>query len=308
MGVAVCTMPECAYWLCWAIHELHVFIVMHTHSTWPEVMPIKSMTSEKSISVLRSIFSRNGLPEQIVSDNGPQYTSDELRLFIKKNGIKHFMWVPHHQATNGLTEQFVQPFKKSINAMVKDDISLQHKVDNFFFVYWNSVHVTKNQTSAMLFMNRRLRSHIDLLKPNLWTEVQNKQFTKMTSKASRSFDTGQQVLAHDCWENKWTSRWTVTRAGPLRYEVNVGDHTWRHDVGLDAQTKNTPEHSGSNKMDTVCSPDLSLDSGHDSNRSTTPATEKVPLEKNPHATPQVQRCHSERTGRHPKEWIYKELT
>lgn len=129
-------------------------IAVDAHSKWPEVVPIKTTTSEKTISVLRTIFARNGLPEQIVSDNAPQYTSEEFQDFMKKNGIKHFKSAPHHPATNGLAERFVQTFKKSIKAMTKEDISLQHKIHNFLLVYRNSVHATTNQTPAMLFMNR----------------------------------------------------------------------------------------------------------------------------------------------------------
>lgn len=128
---------------------------------------MKSTTSERTNSVLRNIFSRNGLPEQIVSDSCPQFTSDEFTLFMKMNGIKHFQSAPHHPAMNGLADRFFQTFKKSIKAMGMENITLQHKADNFLFVYQNSVHSTTKQTPAMLFMNRRLRSRIDLLKPNL---------------------------------------------------------------------------------------------------------------------------------------------
>ncbi|XP_072106106.1 1-phosphatidylinositol 4,5-bisphosphate phosphodiesterase beta-2-like [Mobula birostris] len=41
---------------------------------------------------------------------------------------------------SGFAERFIQTFKKSIKVVDKDDISQQHKVDNFLFVYQNSVH------------------------------------------------------------------------------------------------------------------------------------------------------------------------
>lgn len=266
-------------------------VAVDAHSKWPEVIPMKSTTSEKTISVLRSIFSRNGLPEQIVSDNGPQYTSDEFQLFMKKNGIKHFKSAPHHPATNGLAERFVQTFKKSMKAMTKEDISLQHKVDNFLFVYRNSVHATTNQAPAMLFMNRRLRSHIDLLKPNLRREVQNKQFKTLSGDATRSFDVGQQVLARDYRAEKWTPGRIVTRSGPLMYEVNVGEHTWRRHVDqiLNAQPK-SPEHP-------ECLPDTSLNPSHDADSCVTSATAEVPPEE---STPQVPRRNPERIRAPPK--------
>ena len=55
---------------------------------------MKTTTSTKTIEVLRSIFSRNGIPAQIVSDNGSQFSSDEFATFMKRNGIKHFKSAP----------------------------------------------------------------------------------------------------------------------------------------------------------------------------------------------------------------------
>jgi hypothetical protein len=36
----------------------------------------------------------HGLPEEVVSDNGPQFTATEFVEFMNKNGIKHTL-VPH---------------------------------------------------------------------------------------------------------------------------------------------------------------------------------------------------------------------
>lgn len=50
-------------------------IVVDAKSKWPEAIRMGSTTAERTIAKLREIFSRNGLPEQLVSDNGPPFTS-----------------------------------------------------------------------------------------------------------------------------------------------------------------------------------------------------------------------------------------
>ena len=87
------------------------FIVVDAHSKWPEVIVMSSTTAQHTIEALRSIFSHFGLPEQLVSDNGPQFTSDEFAEFMKGNGIKHILCSPYHPSSNGLAERFVQTFK-----------------------------------------------------------------------------------------------------------------------------------------------------------------------------------------------------
>ena len=54
------------------------FVVVDAHSKWPEVIVMDSTTSEKTVDVLRELFSRYGVPTQIVSDNGPQFVSQEF--------------------------------------------------------------------------------------------------------------------------------------------------------------------------------------------------------------------------------------
>ena len=54
-------------------------LVLDAYSKWFEIFLVSTMTSNKTIETFKSLFARYGLPEQIVSDNGPQFTSDEFK-------------------------------------------------------------------------------------------------------------------------------------------------------------------------------------------------------------------------------------
>ena len=86
-------------------------VVVNAHSKWPEVIPMSSTTTSKTIEVLHDLFTRFGIPERIVSDNDPQFASEEFQAFIKPNGIRYITSAPYHPATNGLAERLVQTFK-----------------------------------------------------------------------------------------------------------------------------------------------------------------------------------------------------
>nr|XP_024658736.1 uncharacterized protein K02A2.6-like [Maylandia zebra] len=97
--------------------ESHMYlVVVDAHSKWPEVHIMDSTTVGKTIQVLRGLFSRHGIPHVLVSDNGPQFCSEEFRVFLKANGVKHIRSAPYHPATNGLAERFVQTFKHALKA------------------------------------------------------------------------------------------------------------------------------------------------------------------------------------------------
>lgn len=141
----------------------NVFIMVDAHSKWPEVFPMKKITSFKTIKILRTVFALNGIPEQIVSDNGSQFTSHKFDEFIRKNGIKHFKSAPYHPATNRLAERFVQTFKCSMKSMKNQEMKLNKKIANFLLLYRNAPHSITNETPAKLFHGRNLRTCLDLI-------------------------------------------------------------------------------------------------------------------------------------------------
>ena len=59
-----------------------------------------SVTTEKTINELRLIFAQRRLPEEVVSDNGPQCVSNEFAEFMHKNGIRHTLTPPYHPQSN----------------------------------------------------------------------------------------------------------------------------------------------------------------------------------------------------------------
>ena len=65
-----------------------LIVVVDAHSRWPEIFAMSSTTTEATIVVLRDLFSKYGIPIQLVSDNGPQFRSAEFEAFLKANGVK----------------------------------------------------------------------------------------------------------------------------------------------------------------------------------------------------------------------------
>lgn len=88
-------------------------IVIDAYSKFVEIVSMKDTTSHTTAVELRKIFSRCGLPIILVSDNGPQLTSEEFSVFMKSNGINHCFIATYHPATNGAAENAVKSVKKS---------------------------------------------------------------------------------------------------------------------------------------------------------------------------------------------------
>ncbi|KAL5500514.1 hypothetical protein EMCRGX_G012092, partial [Ephydatia muelleri] len=76
-------------------------LVVDAHSKWPEVVNMTTTSAQCTIEELRRMFASYGIPEQLVSDNGPQFVSGCFEEFMKMNGVKHIKCTPYHPSSNG---------------------------------------------------------------------------------------------------------------------------------------------------------------------------------------------------------------
>ena len=212
------------------------FILVDAHSKWPEVVEMKTTTTEKTIEVMRTLFASYGIPDQVVSDNGTQFTSEEFTEFMRRNRIKHIRSTPYHPSTNGLAEQFVQTFKRALQASEQSGRSFNQRLVNFQFSYCSTPHSTTNRTPSSLFLKQELRTRLDLLRPDNATKVGEKQATQKLDHDShaklREYKIGDNVMARNYRSGpKWESAVVVKRKGPLSYTVQLDSGLiWRRHI------------------------------------------------------------------------------
>ena len=195
---------------------------------------MRSTTASATIDVLRSIFSRFGFPVQVVSDNGPQFISEEYKSFLKRNGVTQTLCPPYHPASNGLAEKHVQTFKRMFKA-ADASMSLQHRVSHVLFRYRNIPHTTTGRTPAEQFLKRAPRTQLSLVKPSLQRKVEKRQTqTKFPNDGvnpkMRSFDLHQHVRVRNLrgGKERWIP-WTIVEVkGPVSYIVRVPGNSRRY--------------------------------------------------------------------------------
>ncbi|UYV72938.1 hypothetical protein LAZ67_10001233, partial [Cordylochernes scorpioides] len=83
-------------------------------SKWPEVFCTDKTTSKVIINFLEDVFSREGFPREIVTDNGTTFISEEFEDFLGSNGIKHIRTANYHPACNGEVENFNKTLKSTV--------------------------------------------------------------------------------------------------------------------------------------------------------------------------------------------------
>ena len=136
--VAVQAVGTCPPRFCWSFPTF--LLAIDAHSKWGEVQEMSSTTAVKTVEVLRRMFAAYGLPLQIVTNNGPQFVSQEFADFMKSNGVRHTQCTPYHPASNGEAERFVRTFKESMKAGKYDGLSLSLRLQNFLASYRTTPH------------------------------------------------------------------------------------------------------------------------------------------------------------------------
>ena len=81
------------------------------YSRYPEVIKLNSTTSTSVITAMKSVFSRNGIPNTVISDNGPQYDSVEMKQFASSYRFNHITSSPYYPQSNGLAKCMVKTIK-----------------------------------------------------------------------------------------------------------------------------------------------------------------------------------------------------
>ena len=126
-------------------------ILVDVHSKWVEVQVVLLTSAAATINKLRMIFATHGLPNTIVSDNGPAFISAEFKEFLQCNGIEQVLSPPYHLSSNGLAERTVQTVKQGVKKMVGP---LKIQSSRFLFKYRVTPQATTGIATAKLLMGR----------------------------------------------------------------------------------------------------------------------------------------------------------
>ena len=116
----------------------------------------KLTTDTRSKTVVRHTkhqFARHGIPQKIVTDNGPQFVSHEYATFTKDWDIQHVTSSPGHSQSNGKAESVVKIANTLIQKakMGKEDIHLT-------ILDWRNTPNEGGKSPAQMLMSRRTRT------------------------------------------------------------------------------------------------------------------------------------------------------
>ena len=140
-----------------------LLLVIDTYSKFPEVEIMTSTTAPAVIKRLDRIFATHGLPKEIFTDNGPPFTSREIKQFMKDRGITLRHVTPLWPQANGEAEAFMKPLAKAVKAAKLEGKNWTEELYDFLLTYRTTPHSTTGIAPTQLLYNREVRTNIPSL-------------------------------------------------------------------------------------------------------------------------------------------------
>ena len=133
----------------------HYSLSVCYRSKFPEVTKMESLRGSVVVEELKRQFGVHGIPEDVVSDNDPQFSSSEFQEFAKEYGFKHVTSSPHYPKANREAERAVQTVK---NLWRKNSDKYRALLDS------RTTPIPGIELSpAQLLMGRRLRNGLPMM-------------------------------------------------------------------------------------------------------------------------------------------------
>ena len=211
-------------------------LLVDYYSNFAEIEQLSRSTAPHVISALTRHFARYGLPETLVSDNGPPFGSDEFRAFLKELDVTHTTSSPRYPQSNGKVENAIRTVKNIIQKACDDQ-----KNPFWALMMWRNTPSEGMAVSpAQRLFGRACRTFLPTSRdallpahpsnvPELLAKQKQRQAWYYNRKARPlpPLQLGQAVRMRLPGRRTWSPGVCVRSAGPRSYWVRVGGVMYR---------------------------------------------------------------------------------
>lgn len=120
----------------------YVLTVIDLFSNYTEAFPLYTKKVSEIAEKLYVLFCRHGVPLEMISDNGREFTSSLSSLIDEKYGYKHITITPYNPRANGKCEKVNLTIKNMLNKSVIDGESWERLLPSCLFAYNTAKHAS----------------------------------------------------------------------------------------------------------------------------------------------------------------------
>ena len=193
---------------------VHYLVIRDYYSRFIEISHLPRIRSVDVVGKMKVIFSRHGVPEEILSDNGPQFVSEEFRhKFQDDYGFEWNSSSPGYQQANGMAETAVKVAKRILRQ--KDPVKS--------LMIYNATPISATGYSpAHLLMGRQIRTNLPQRERNYQPEVPPREVVSENHEKARE--------SAEYYYNRGTKALPPLKAGDHVRVMNPQAKHWSYDT------------------------------------------------------------------------------
>lgn len=200
-----------------SLKEKTYLLVVDYFSRYVEIAQLSPTRSMDVIVHLKSMFARHGIPETLVSDNGPQFSAHEMKAFATDYCFEHITSSPKYPQSNDEAERAVQTVK----------LLLKKTRDPYrALLAYRATPLSNGYSPAELLMGRRLRTTLPILPERLRPALPDLQVLQQKEREKR-------WAGAKCFNSRHRAR--------DRGKLSPGDNIWISDAAEEGKV--TSVHS-----------------------------------------------------------------
>ncbi|XP_064475479.1 uncharacterized protein K02A2.6-like [Ornithodoros turicata] len=132
-------------------------------SKWPEAKFCANVTASTILDFLRSVFAREGYPNNLVSDHGPQFISHQFEQFLRDRGIQHSFSSLYYPRASGLVKRFNRVLKTMFKPRSWKEAHCDKPSPSTWDCTDGTPHATTGKSPAELLHGRKPRTRLDIV-------------------------------------------------------------------------------------------------------------------------------------------------
>ena len=153
----------------------YILILVDYATRYPEAVPLKNIDTETVAEVLLNMYSRLGIPEEVLSDKVTQFVSSCMQEVSRLLTINRLTTTPYHPICNGLVERFNGTLNKMLRRPCSELPWQWHRfINSLLFAYREAPHKATRFSPFELFYGRTVRGPVQILK-ELWIKETDAQ-------------------------------------------------------------------------------------------------------------------------------------
>ena len=142
------------------LHRHYYLLIINYYSKFIVIETLKNLPSSTILNKYKKTFSQFGTPKELVTDNGPEFSSHYFKSFSKTWDFEHRTSSPNFDQSNGLVERSIQTVKRTLK-----NAKLANEDHYLSILFLNSQPDENGLSPAHKLFNCPIRTNLPSAKP-----------------------------------------------------------------------------------------------------------------------------------------------